>query len=824
CNSGQFANQGGFALNINPAGASLGIQNATTCNTPQRRNSPVKQFSDTVTYVRGQHNFNFGGNVSQINAWLVSAPGGAVPTIEFVQDINDPVNAAFQPANLPGSPSATIAAQAENLFRVLTGRITSISGTAALNEAGDAYTFNQNFVERYRQRELGFFGQDSWRIRPNLTLNLGLRWDIQYAPISQNKSLTQNTFQGLFGRSGNDLQSTLFHPGATGGTPTQFTPLPAGQHLYATDLSNFLPSVGFAWQPDFKNGFLHWLQGNSGQTVIRGGWSMATLRDGLNLTSSIVGANFGGTVDAARISTRNFAPGTAFLRSIGSLAPPTFPTAPAFPLQPEGIGTTGAGPNASANAFSPNLKTPYVISFTGGIQRELTKNMVMEVRYVGNRGHQLFRQLNLNELNTVENGLYREFLSAMNNLAANRAAGAGNTFAFTGRPGTVPLPITLAFFQSIPVNDPRNQTAASYTSSFFTNGTFLTTLSPVAPNALTFAGLLNNPANGLIQRAITGGLPANFIVLNPQVRGGTFLVNNDGKTWYDGLTIEVRRRMSHGLLLQANYTFSKSQTNFYASSSIAFSQPRTLRNTWLDKTWSPFDIRQALKLNWIYEMPFGRGKMFFGDAHGLLNGLLGDWSFHGTSRIQSGSPILLGNVQLVNMTVKDLQKAIEIRKLPNRQIVWLADDIALNTFRAFNFNSVGFTQGAPTGRFIAPANFNGCVQAFAGQCGFANLALHGPRFVRIDMSAVKKFRFTEKSNLEFRVEALNVINNVNFKLGDYATDAASVGQTVGGQIAVPTFSSSLFGQLNGNGNAYRDTSTTNDPGGRILQLVFRFNF
>ncbi len=821
---GQFTNQGGFALAIANAGASLGLQNATVVNSPQRRNSPVKQFSDTLTYVRGQHNMSFGGNFSQINAFLVSAPGGAVSTVSFAQDITDPVNAIFQPSQLPLAPAATIATQAEELYRVLTGRINNISGTAALNEAGNSYTFNQNFIERYRQREMGAFAQDSWRIRPNLTLTYGVRYDLQYAPISLNSSLTQNTFQGLFGRAGTSLESTLFHPFATGGTPTQFTPLPAGQHFYTTDKNNFLPSVGFAYQPDFKSGFLKRLQGNPGQTVIRGGYSIADLRNGLNLSSSIVGSNFGGTVDAARLTGRNFVAGSALLRNPASIPAPVFAATPVYPLQPEGIGATAAGPNASANSFLPNLKTPYVISFTGGIQREITKDMVIEARYVGNRGHQIFRQVNLNEINTVENGIFNEFLRAQANLAANRAAGNGNTFAFTGAPGTSPLPITLAFFQSIPVGDARSQAAANYTSSFFTNGSFLTTLSPVSPNALTYANLFNNPANGLIQRATAAGLPANFIVLNPQIRGGSFLVNNDGKTWYDALTIEVRRRMSAGLLLQGSYTFGKAENDFYASSSIASSQPRTLRNTNLDKTHSPFDIHNGFKLNYIYELPFGNGKRFWSGHNGVVNGLVGGWTVNGTTRLQSGAALLLGNVQLVGLTVKDLQHAVEIRKLPNRQIFWLPDDIAQNTIKAFNFNSAGFTQGAPTGRYISPANSNGCVQRFGGDCGFANLVIHGPRFLRQDMSIVKKIRITEKSNLELRGEALNIINNINFKLGDYATDAASVGQTVGGQIAVPTFSSSLFGQLNGNGNAYRDTSTTNDPGGRLVQLVVRFNF
>jgi hypothetical protein len=816
-NAGQFTNQGGFALTISDAAS--GISNATSINSPQRRNSPVKQLFETVTYVRGQHNFNFGGNFTQVNAFLVSAPGGAVPTVSFAQDVNDPVTNIFDTPFFPGA-SVTQLTQAENLYRVLTGRVSNISGTAALNEAGTAYTFQGNFIERYREREFGFFGQDTWRIRPNLTLTLGLRYDLQYAPVSQNNALTQNSFAGLFGTSGTNLNA-LFRPGATGGSPTQFTRLPPGQHLYNTDKNNFLPSVGFAWQPDFKNGFLRRLQGSAGQTVIRGGYSIATLRSGLNVTSSIVGANFGGTIDVSRFTADDctgipncITPGT-LLRNRASIPAPTFTASPTFPLTP------GVFDAAAANAFLPNLKTPYVISFTGGLQRELTKDTVFEIRYVGNRGHQLFQQVNLNETNTVENGFFREFLQAQRNLAANIAAGRGNTFAFTGVAGTAPLPISLAFFSGIPLNDPRNQDPARYTSSLFRNNTFLTRLSLTAPAPQSFAGVLLNPLNGLTDIAAAAGVPANFFVVNPQiVLGGSFLVNNEGKTWYDGMTVEVRRRLSQGLLLQGNYTFSKAQSNFYASSSVAFYQPGTLRNTWLDKTLAPFDITHALKLNYIYELPFGNGRKFWTGASGIVNGLVGGWSVHGTTRLQSGAAIRFGNVQLVGMTPKELQEAIEIRKLPNRQVFWLPDDIALNTRRAFNVTATGFSSlGAPTGRYIAPASSGSCVQAYLGQCGFANLVVHGPRFLRQDMSLVKKIGITEKTNLELRAEALNFINNINFRVGTYATDAVSVGSA-----GVPTYSNALFGQLNSPDTAYRDVSTTNDPGGRIVQLVVRFNF
>jgi len=90
--------------------------------------------------------------------------------------------------------------------------------------------------------------------------------------------------------------------------------------------------------------------------------------------------------------------------------------------------------------------------------------------------------------------------------------------------------------------------------------------------------------------------------------------------------------------------------------------------------------------------------------------------------------------------------------------------------------------------------------------------LYGPRFTRIDASLIKKFTFTENTNLEFRVEALNVINNQNFKVGSFAADTVSLA----GTYSAPTFGQTTV--------AYQDTSTTTDPGGRVIQFVLRFNF
>ncbi|HEV8145758.1 MAG TPA: hypothetical protein VGP79_05240, partial [Bryobacteraceae bacterium] len=100
---------------------------------------------------------------------------------------------------------------------------------------------------------------------------------------------------------------------------------------------------------------------------------------------------------------------------------------------------------------------------------------------------------------------------------------------------------------------------------------------------------------------------------------------------------------------------------------------------------------------------------------------------------------------------------------------------------------------------------------YAGQCGGTRLLLYGPMFTRFDISAVKKVRITERVNVELRGEFLNAFNNINFLIGSAANDTNSITNR----------STATFGQIT---NAYQDTSTTNDPGGRLVQLVLRLNF
>jgi hypothetical protein len=824
-NSGQFQNQGGFNLGI----GAFGISSATVVTGPSRRNSPVKQFTDTLSYIKGNHSTSFGFSFTQINLW--SQVLTAVPSAVFTTSatLDAPGFNAFSLLN-----SAGVQNGAAQLYNVLSGRLNGVNGNARLSETTNNYTYLGDLTSRAQQREWGLFAQDTWRVRPNLTVNYGLRYEVQLPFQAKNNTYAGTTYADLFGESG---EGNLFRPGGLVSSPTTisggvcagckstYTLFGAGSKAYETSYNNFAPSVGFAYQPNFGEGWLRKVFGTSGQTVLRGGFSMAYIREGTNTFQNILGSNPGGTLTANRSLTLGNLPVGTYLRQ-GPFAPPAFPTQPTYP-------NTGLNTD-SVNAFDPNIKIGYVESWTASFQREISPNMAVEIRYVGNRGHKLWRQYNLNEINVLENGFLEEFKLAQQNLLANLAAngGAGRcqagvtaancqlNFAYFGPgTGTSPLPIIARYFGGNV--DPTS--TASYASANFRGAVFFNTLNPLAPNPTGFGATLAGVAfDSRRLPTVTAGVvtapalfPFNHFRVNQGKIGGAFLLDNGGQSWYDGLTIELRRRLSRGLLVQSSFTFSKALGNTYASASNVFDQPSTLRDPQLKRGVVPFDINTAFKTNFIYELPFGKGRAFLGGSNGLVDKLVGGWGVNGNIRIQSGTPFQIGNVQLVGLTQQELQKAVGVYREADGFVYALPADIRQNTFRAFNIaltaTGAGYTQGAPTGRYIAPAASGNCLQAFSGGCGFANLVLKGPAFFRSDLSVVKRIRFTENTNFEMRGEFLNAFNNINFLVGNAANDV----NTLGG------LNTAAFGRIT---SAYQDLSTTNDPGGRLVQLVLRLNF
>jgi Carboxypeptidase regulatory-like domain len=797
-NDGQFTPWRGYRPTLN------GVH-ITTTSAPQRRNGPYKEVGDTLSYVKGSHQITGGFTWSQVNLWQQLFGSESIPSISFsATATGDPLttgsSAPFNiAANFPGASAAQISTGAAD-YAQLVGRVGTITTRQVLSETSQKYSFGVPATDRDEEQWWGLFGQDVWRVAPSLTVTLGLRWEKEGSWQNTDHLYTNVSTASLWGVSG---IGNLFQPGTLTGVVPQYTQLTSGNTYKMPAV--WAPSAGIAWQLPSHEGLLGAIFGHhQGASVLRAGFSISTTREGSGTYQSVYATNTGVTQDASvsnAIAPTDFGPpGSVLFRD------PTLPTRSGlatglnFPIP--------ANFTSSLNAFDPNLKMGYVESWNIGFQRELTRNTVVEVRYTGNHGLHEWRQLNLNEVNTIENGFQSVFNAARNNLliarGGNMYSTSTNNFANQGLAGQVDIP----FIKSALGSSCCNVSGLATNLAYGQVGSFANTLSTT---------LADN------QNWVAAGYPSNYFVVNPTVaNGGTFDVLPWGSSYYDSGQVELRRRLAAGMQFQLNYSFSKSLANGATASSSTFSQPTTLRDLAMSKEPDSFDIHHAIKANYIYELPFGPGRHYFsGVSNKVVKKALEGWEMAGVVRLQSGTPLFWGGfgtvnsnssgVVLHNITRTQLQDMVGIIKTQNPvsgvpQVYYLPVPISpTGLTSANNTNFITNTQAAFGANNLTPNQVNTSAPylgpAGPGQWGgldyiYTNWQRH------VDVSLIKVTHLRESVTLEFRAQALNVLNLTNFLPG--------AGNTSG-----------TFGQVT---SAYRDISGTYDPGGRILEFVARVNF
>lgn len=773
------ADQGGFQLAISAAG----ITNASSGPTPSSREASTKMIENSTSWLKGNHSLTFGGNFTQVDIWVKDQT--LVPTINFDVVTGDPALGLFTSANFPGSSAANVTA-ARQLYAVLTGRVSSINSNARIDENTNKYVYSGLGIQRGRMREMDFFVQDNWRVRPNLSLNLGMRYVLQLPFTSRNDSYSMATVVDAWGRSGlasgcNPSAPTretcnLFKPGVMTGSAPVFTQFDNGTRAYNIDWNNVAPSFGFNWSPTGKDGLLRAITGESGFSI-RGGVARAFSRNGTSDFTGVFNANPGVAITTNRsLTLNNLVPDNAglpvLLRQPGRLGAPAFPETKVYPLSPAIDG--------SVNTFDPNLQVPYSDSWTLGVQRSVSKNVAVEVRYVGTRARDLWTTYNYNgEVNFIDNGYLDEFKLAQANLQANIAAGRGATFRYFGAgTGTSPLPIHLAYFSGVSAANAGD--ASRYTSSLFANTTFVNPLAIRNPNPSGAANALDADA---VRRAnaLMAGLPANFLVANPDALGGANVTGNGGYTRYNSLQFELRRRLSGGLQFDASYVFGRG----YESVRYSFRRDRVL----VRDTGGEGDVAHAFKSTFVYELPFGRGKRFAGNVGSVVDRIVGGWQLQGTVRLQSGRMVDFGNVRMVGFDIKELRKMYKLRINENQRVFMLPQAVIDETIKAFSISATSATGygslGAPSGKYFAPANGPDCIETAGnyGDCGERSVVVRGEMFKNVDISVAKTIPIKGRVRGEFRFEVLNLFNAINFTpVASTSTNASAHEVTGGGAV------------------------------------------
>jgi len=746
------------------------LVNYDNANMPQPRNTIVNQFTDTLSWVHGNHLWKFGGDFQRVLVKSYNS-AGINETIQL-SGTSTANGTGITLASLPGGSNALVT-NAQTVYAAIVGLLGSASQTLNVTSPDSGFVPGATRFRTFQEQDLALFAQDQWRIKSNFTLNFGVRWDFMGVPTVPNGLSIQPNYSDLFGVSG---FGNLFHPTAPAGVPPgiatqQFVSGDTGIPLFKNDWNNFAPYIGFAYSPNFKSGPLHFIFGDEGKSSIRAGYSIAYLHDGLTTISNALGT---GTTNPGLIQTANLSqlscpaanPGCTHTSNLlGQLGPGGVPLdIPAFIMPITDRQNILLNTTNGLWAIDPNLRSPYVEQWNIGIEREIFKDTALEVRYVGNRGVRLWRAVDFNEVNIFENGFLQEFNNAKTNLAAR----GGSNFA-PGCGGCVPTPILDKLFTGL-----AGTSASGYGSSTFisnlNNNNIGTMASTLAFNA-TYRANRENPALGI---------PMNFFVANPNAAFARGL-SNDATSDYNAMEVELRRRFSQGLQFQADYTWSKAMGN--ATDAQGNNQSDlvnwiTLRDKSLDHRRSTQDQTQRFVANALYELPFGRSKPFFSSVNGWADRAIGGWSIGAIATFATGTPwyVAAGRASFNSQTTNN-----------GAQLVGISfEDFKKNVgqFRTaggvfyINPDLLDITTSPTTGKVTSSKLKAGLMTAPApGTLGnFPLNSLSAPDYFDLDMSVIKRIPITEGIRLEFKVSAINVLNHTNFIYATQNFDSTSFGQ------------------------------------------------
>ncbi len=749
------------AVAWNYPGANGSMSGQIYNNLPVSTFYPIFNVSDSMTWQRGTHTFQYGVSWYREQDHYWNAPAG-FSNYSLGLAAGDPALSAFTNSGsnptLPGASSAGLA-EAQQLYAVLTGRIASVTGESPYNLKTNSYNTPGQTGE-YPLDEVssavGFFVEDSWKATRTLTLNYGLRWDFTGAQHDLTGFYHSASPASIYGPSG---IGNLFNPGSLKGTMNP--EITASPNPYNPWKVTPQPAFGFAWNPRGTDGAAKSILGGEG-TVIRGGfalrrftepyqyfWDAATDYGSFYYQYFTLNPNNTG-------QTGTFAPGSL---SLGS-------TLPAFGLSPSAYEATAPESEFTFLNSTPvygldkNIKQPYSESWNFGIQRSLGRSLALEVRYNGNRTIHQWITIDPNEVNVFENG----FLAEVKKAQANLAASGGDSFSSSNGNAT---PIFDAAFGGANASDYSNPQYISYLNTGQA-GKMASVLANVAGTVPYFCNLVGAGFSPCATNAgYTGagaGYPINFFVANPFAAGtnpgfgppnATGQLVSSGYSNYHAMQIDLRQGAWHGLQYDANYTWSHSlgvaSNNQWTGAFNAFS----LRN--LGRSYGPtlFDLRHVLHANGTYDLPVGHGRQFL-NQNRLVDAAIGGWTVGSILTYQTGEPVQLtgqnntyndyadSGITLHGITASQLQKAAGVFRVPGQTFANLINPKYL----------ASTTGGGANPQYITPNTTPGTIGDV--------IYLHGPRQFYQDISLTKSVPIHE--SLRFRLQAafLNAWNHPVF--------------------------------------------------------------
>lgn len=735
----------------------------------QDRLVTVPTYRDDITWTHGNHTLIAGVQLKPIKQFstlrndftFVTLGLGGTGIVTNFGAFTNPAAASLRPGNLLNN--ATAINGYDSALASILGRIATTTTNYNYNASGQALPPGTGKFRDYAYNEYEGYVQDNWRLRSDLTLNLGVRYSLYPAPYETSGALASDTTDW---RELLKVRMANAAAGIAGDSAEPFLVYDlAGKNnnrpdLYTTDKNNWAPRVGFAYNPSFKDGLLGTLFGDR-KTSIRASYgitydrvtgSVLFIQNQLDYLFQNSGTNTFGNINPITALTND--PRFTAVNSIPPAAVTAAPTA-TRPLTPF-VSSTGVptGITSGGGRFNYTIdhdfKTPYSHLWDVGFQRELPWNHLLDISYVGRMGRSLLVQSDVAQVLDFKDPSSGQFLfAAFNNLQAQLLS--GKTFSTVTPIDWFENQIQLGLNRFRP-----GQTCQTLIG--------LTCTGLVASQS---AGALiqRGDASDAIQSLVALGVLRNNVGLSAQFASNTD-ISNQGFSDYHGLLFSLRKRYSKGFEYGLNYTFSKALDN---QSTVTNTVQGAVICDIVDptrcKSPADFDVRHLVNANFILDLPVGKGRSFGSGMNSWLDSIIGGWTLSGILQGRSGLPF---------------SPAPSAGSFPTSFIY--SSPAIISDYSAFQqqIRDVGSTIQF----FADPTAANAALRdPRNGEIGTRN-GLRGPSYWSLDMGLAKKWRlpWSETQRITFRADAFNVTNSNFFALPSVTRQTTATVSPTFGQI------------------------------------------
>lgn len=713
-------NQISFRFVYSPLGFSRALSRIT----------PVQTIADDLSWVRGNHTLQFGGNIRLVKNERIgfgSAFDNAIANPSFYAggaggSLSTPIQNFALANSIPVFTSADRAA-VQNAVSALIGRYSQYSANFTFDADGSLLDAGTPTDRTFATQEYEPYIQDIWKFRQNLTFTFGLRYSLS-RPIYETNGFEMKSNIPL----GEFFQQRLEAAAQGRVVNTSITfdrsgPANNRPPLYDWDKNNFQPRVAVAWSPSFKTGFLSKLFGANNESQFRGGFGITNDQYGSALAvnfdlNNAVGFVSSFTTPANTYCTNNvscLAPlFTALGQDVRGLPNVIVPARLNFPnLQP------ADNSRRIETSLDSALVAPINYNWSFTYERQLPKGFFVQAAYIGRYANNLIAQrdtMALNNLVDPKSGM--DWYTAAGQLEILRTQGV--PFSSVAQ-----IPYFANLFPSdlgdLLFGDPSlTQTQAVY--------------------LMGSADVFGNDWTDT-QDVLDAVLGTNLF-FHPQY-GALATYSSIGHSRYNAGTLSVRQRLGRSLTFDLNYTLSHSLDDASGLQTGGGFGALFIQNPILQHDWygnSDFDIRHLINANSIWELPFGRGRKYFSGANNFADSVIGGWRLSGIFRWNSGLPI----------------------STPFDDARWATNwNVQSNTVRTRSFQSCPDRGGLDAPKLFGcdpDGIYQSLRNARPGESGERN-TLRLPGYVSLDVGLAKKFKMPwEGHTLEVRLEAFNVTN------------------------------------------------------------------